>query len=310
MTHNEQRSSWLREGSIALGTGLLYGVTSVVVGHPFDTVKTLMHADPSYRSGMLSSFQKLLRDSGFRGLYRGALFPMLGSGLYRSTQFAVFEALYTKWNGSSMTAAIPHTAGVQVRVLAAGFVAATARAVIECPIEYFKVRGQTVQGSKFADLYRGFSLQWSRTSGVMVTYFILIDGIRRNYPDVFRHPAGAFLASSCSATLGFWLVWPIEVLKNQVQAQTPTPSSRTPDAGRTRAQSACAVRVDAGAVPRGAAGHVPVVHQQRLLHGRDAIRATQSDRIRMASPHDARPNSASCDRKSTEQVVNILFTWM
>jgi len=228
MTHNEQRSSWLREGSIALGTGLLYGVTSVVVGHPFDTVKTLMHADPSYRSGMLSSFQKLLRDSGFRGLYRGALFPMLGSGLYRSTQFAVFEALYTKWNGSSMTAAIPHTAGVQVRVLAAGFVAATARAVIECPIEYFKVRGQTVQGSKFADLYRGFTLQWSRTSGVMVTYFILIDGIRRNYPDVFRHPAGAFLASSCSATLGFWLVWPIEVLKNQVQAQTPTPSSRTP----------------------------------------------------------------------------------
>ena len=29
---------------------------------------------------------------------QGALPPLLGSGIYRSTQFAVFEALYTKWD--------------------------------------------------------------------------------------------------------------------------------------------------------------------------------------------------------------------
>jgi len=31
-------------------------------------------------------------------LAQGALPPLLGSGIYRSTQFAVFEALYTKWD--------------------------------------------------------------------------------------------------------------------------------------------------------------------------------------------------------------------
>jgi hypothetical protein len=31
-------------------------------------------------------------------LYRGAIPPMMGSGLYRSVQFAIYEAMWTKWN--------------------------------------------------------------------------------------------------------------------------------------------------------------------------------------------------------------------
>lgn len=32
MTHNEKRQHWLKEGAIGLGTGVLYGITSVAVG--------------------------------------------------------------------------------------------------------------------------------------------------------------------------------------------------------------------------------------------------------------------------------------
>jgi len=32
MTHNETRLHWLNEGVIALGTGTLFGMTSVIVG--------------------------------------------------------------------------------------------------------------------------------------------------------------------------------------------------------------------------------------------------------------------------------------
>jgi solute carrier family 25 carnitine/acylcarnitine transporter 20/29 len=42
MTHNEKRSHWVKEGAIGLGTGILFGLTNVVVGHPFDTIKTKM----------------------------------------------------------------------------------------------------------------------------------------------------------------------------------------------------------------------------------------------------------------------------
>lgn len=72
-----------------LGVGVLYGTTSVAVGHPFDTVKTKMQAQSGFESqGMLKTFGRTLREQGFRGLYRGSLPPLLGSGIFRSTQFA------------------------------------------------------------------------------------------------------------------------------------------------------------------------------------------------------------------------------
>jgi hypothetical protein len=33
MTHNEKRTHWVKEGAIGLGTGILFGLTNVCVGH-------------------------------------------------------------------------------------------------------------------------------------------------------------------------------------------------------------------------------------------------------------------------------------
>ena len=33
MSHNEKRAHWVKEGGIALGTGVLFGLTNVVIGH-------------------------------------------------------------------------------------------------------------------------------------------------------------------------------------------------------------------------------------------------------------------------------------
>lgn len=223
MTHNEKRQHWLKEGAIGLGTGVLYGITSVAVGHPFDTIKTKMQAQEGFLkgSGMLSSFSTVLRTQGLPGLYKGALPPLLGSGIYRSTQFAVFEALYTKWDNEVGREELPRTHGVQVRVVGAAVAAATVRSLLECPIEFAKVARQTGQDWKLNQVYRGIGLQLGRTGGVMTTYFVTVDSIRRHHPDVFQSKLGQFLASAGAATFGFWVVWPLEVLKNQVQAGTP-----------------------------------------------------------------------------------------
>jgi solute carrier family 25 carnitine/acylcarnitine transporter 20/29 len=149
MTHNEKRGHWLKEGAIGLSTGILYGMTSVAVGHPFDTIKTKMQAQSGYLEGggTFSALAKIWRAEGMKGLYRGWFPPLWGSGLYRSTQFAVYEALYTKWDANrayaspyvkadsrpNLNTAIPFTAGVETRVLSAAFVASLSRAVIECP---------------------------------------------------------------------------------------------------------------------------------------------------------------------------------
>ena len=67
----------------------------------------------------------------------------------------MFEALYTKWDNEFMKREIPFTYGLQYRVIAAGLIAASSRAVIESPIEYAKVRRQTGQSWEVRHIYRG-----------------------------------------------------------------------------------------------------------------------------------------------------------
>ena len=59
MTHNENRQVWYKEGLLTLITGTVYGATSVIVGHPMDTVKTKMQAmDLNMKSGGPMSITK------------------------------------------------------------------------------------------------------------------------------------------------------------------------------------------------------------------------------------------------------------
>ncbi|XP_070563411.1 mitochondrial substrate carrier family protein S-like [Ptychodera flava] len=219
MTHNEDRTHWFKEGAIGLGVGILYGTTNVAVGHPFDTVKTKMQAQAGFEgSGMFRTFVKTLRTQGIIGLYRGCIPPLWGSGIYRSTQFAVFEAGYTYMDNPFGRWEFPFTGGVQMRVAIAGGFASTARAIIECPLELAKIRRQTGQTWQFKGLYKGFGVTWFRTMGLMTTYFILIDSGRRHCNELFQRPLiGPFLASGTAATLAWWIVWPLEYMKSQVQ---------------------------------------------------------------------------------------------
>jgi len=71
MTHNEKRIHWIQEGLIGLGVGVLYGTTSVAVGHPFDTIKTKMQAQKGFEhEGMIRTFARTVKAQGIRGLYK------------------------------------------------------------------------------------------------------------------------------------------------------------------------------------------------------------------------------------------------
>lgn len=220
MTHNQDRGHFLKEGAIGLGVGVLYGVTSVVVGHPFDTVKSKMQAQKGFESAsMFRTIAKTFKTQGIIGFYRGSIPVLWGSGIYRSTQFGVFESVYTFLDNPFCKTEIPLTAGLQIRVLIAGACGSTARAIIESPLELAKIRRQTQQSWTFRGLYQGFGVMWVRTMGLMTTYFILIDTQRRHFPQVFDQSVfGPFLVSGVAATLAWWIVWPLEYMKSQVQA--------------------------------------------------------------------------------------------
>ena len=71
------------------------------------------------------------------------------------------------------------TGGLQLRVVASGLMSAAARAIVECPFEYAKVKRQTGQTYALRNAYTGFGVLYVRTSGLMTSYFCMIDTIRR-----------------------------------------------------------------------------------------------------------------------------------
>ena len=50
--------------------GFAYGVTTVIVGQPFDTIKTRMQAKGTANS-MISTASTIFKHEGVAGLYRG-----------------------------------------------------------------------------------------------------------------------------------------------------------------------------------------------------------------------------------------------
>merc|ERR1719230_895614 len=64
---------------------------------------------------------------------------------------------------------------------------------------------------------------------MLTTIFVLVDVARRKTDGaVLKHPLGSFLTWGGISMLGFWVIWPLETLKNQMQAGTVIPGIEKP----------------------------------------------------------------------------------
>ena len=152
MSHTNKRSdSWQKEFCYSALCGFLYGGTNTTVGHPLDTIKTKMQVQSEHmglktKTGAMDTIKRVMRTEGPMGFYRGFWPPFFGSVIYRSAQFSVFEAVYTKFEkNKALCQEIPYTMGIEYRTVLAGMAGGSARAFIECPFDYAKVKRQTGQ---------------------------------------------------------------------------------------------------------------------------------------------------------------------
>lgn len=220
--------SSVREGLFGLGCGLMYGMSSALLGHPIDTIKTKMQSQLAYaKGGMIHTMTSIVRNEGFFALYKGLLPPLLGSSIFRSVQFGVYSAVYTKMGDFDyFRREIPMTGGLETRVIFSGIVASTARSFIECPLEYIKVRKQVGESWQFSSLFQGFKVTWMRTMGLMITFFVLTDSLDRHATELVSQPVvGPFVRGAVCSTAGWTVVWPFETVKSQIQAGTPGPNT-------------------------------------------------------------------------------------
>lgn len=76
--------------------GFAYGGTTVLVGQPLETLKTLtqVHSSTSalaQKPSLIQTATNLCKEGGIRAFYRGGMPLLLGGGLMRSAQFGFYN---------------------------------------------------------------------------------------------------------------------------------------------------------------------------------------------------------------------------
>mmetsp|Transcript_13329 Transcript_13329/g.9409 ORF Transcript_13329/g.9409 Transcript_13329/m.9409 type:complete len:107 (-) Transcript_13329:430-750(-) len=99
------------------------------------------HISAKNKNAYVNTIKGVYSKEGAIGFYRGWIPPFFGSIIFRSAQFAVFEAAFTKMNDYPWAKEhIPMSGGLEWRVLIAGLMGGSMRSIIECPFEYAKVK--------------------------------------------------------------------------------------------------------------------------------------------------------------------------
>ncbi|KAE9607219.1 putative mitochondrial carrier domain-containing protein [Lupinus albus] len=126
--------------------GLLAGVSTVAIGHPFDTVKVKLQKHNTeahgiqYRSA-LHCTARILKTEGIKGLYRGATSSFVGMAFESSLLFGIYSQTKQSLQGAEQSGE------PQPRVIIPS--AAYGGAIISfvlCPTELVKCRMQ-IQGT-------------------------------------------------------------------------------------------------------------------------------------------------------------------
>lgn len=237
---------------IAGATG---GLFSLVVGHPFDTVKvrlqtmTLSGASVRPYSGAFDCVYKMISVEGFRSLYRG-----MGGMVYLALpRFAVIfhaNALGKKIYRSSVSNKSHNpskSSAIDIRETIFGGIFSQIAIVplLVVPLERVKVLMQTrhkevssagqiecmrriVDRHGVAGLYKGVSLTYMRDIPSFCTYFLVYEVLRRKL--MKRNPQeshvfSTLVAGGVAGLSGWAVAIPMDVVKNRHQAKLGPSSS-------------------------------------------------------------------------------------
>lgn len=200
---------------IAFASGFSYGLTSVIVGQPLDTIKTRMQTVGSNAS-MLSVGKDIFAKEGLYGLYRGGMSLIIGGALIRSTQFGVNSTcLELLRRNLGQVQQKDRIFGIfDYQIILAGLVGGVGRGVVEGPFEYIKVRRQVEQKWKFKEIFKGSGATIFRNSILFCSFMIYIDLSKQIVPGGL----GSFLTGAICSNMAWFTIWPLDVVKSQVQS--------------------------------------------------------------------------------------------
>lgn len=207
--------------------GSAYGATSVLVGQPFDTIKTKMQAAAATststtiaKKSNLSSFaigKNIILTDGILGLYRGGLPLLLGGSFIRSAQFFVNDISKNLIKNYKEKHNIikPIQYGVfNFEIIISGAFGGIARGLIESPIEFVKTRNQLAKSYKIREVFNGSKATLIRNTFLFSFFMTYIDISQQLFPGLLS----PFWSGAICSNLAWLTIWPLDVIKSQRQS--------------------------------------------------------------------------------------------
>jgi hypothetical protein len=206
--------------------GFAYGGTTVLVGQPMDTLKTLVQVRGGGGGGacpppsLVRTARDLYASSGVRGFYRGGTALFLGGGLMRSAQFGVNKSvLHELERQHGRTDTKDYWLGcVNPHVVAAGWAGGISRGLVEGPFEMVKVRRQVVSGWRAGDVFRGFGTTLFRNSFLFSSFVIYMDIFKMQVMEKRGYDVAAGVQAGICANMAWLTIWPLDVVKTRRQS--------------------------------------------------------------------------------------------
>ena len=166
----------MAEFGITFAAGCAYGLTTVVVGQPLDTIKCRMQAMPDNATKtMLSVGKDVWQREGVRGLYRGGLPLLLGGGLMRSAQFGVSGKVADVLKNDLKLSQYSLFGVFNYQVVLSGIAGGLSRGLVEAPTDFFKVRRQVEQRANLRAVLGGTGVTLLRNTFLYSGFVIYMD---------------------------------------------------------------------------------------------------------------------------------------
>lgn len=241
-----------RERAKGFVGGVVSGLTKLMIGHPFDTIKVRLQCDPGRYPGAMACLRSLIRNESMLAVYKGCIPPALG---WMCTDSVLFGSLHTyrrilmQWSPSQDKLPVTYQA-------IAGVGAGWTNSLVTTPTELLKTKLQmrrarfTAGGSELSNTimcvrnvlrYTGVRGLWHALPATMV--FRTSFGAMFASYDVFQEKLGrlaeryrpgaswtyawllspgsvTFFAGGLAAEVYWFIGYPADVIKNRLMADS------------------------------------------------------------------------------------------
>ncbi|TYZ57699.1 hypothetical protein PybrP1_009724 [[Pythium] brassicae (nom. inval.)] len=215
--------------------GSVAGMSSVVVCHPLDTLRTRLQTAPArFNGSLVACARQTLEREGARALYKGFLPPFFSQAVYKAVIFTTSSKLRND--------VLPASLGASSAAMVSGAVAGGLNALLVAPVELVRNRLQVqYEHPRASRTYRGAAhcvAQVARQEGVLALwrglpttvlrdslglacYFLGYDFARarlRSVAALRGHDSAVLLAAGAAGGVSFWAVaLPFDTVKSLIQ---------------------------------------------------------------------------------------------